>query len=39
MKRYLEELIYSMRYGEFKSFMKSNGWTEDDIDEMWDAYH
>ena len=39
MKRYLEELIYLMEYGEFKSFMKSNGWMEDDIDEMWDAYH
>lgn len=39
MKRYLEDLIYSIGYNEFKSFMKSNGWPEDDIDEMWDAYH
>lgn len=39
MKRYLEELIYSMDYNEFKSFMKSNHWPEEDIDEMWNAYH
>ena len=39
MKRYLEELIYSMDYDEFKSFMKSNRWPEEDIDEMWNAYH
>ena len=39
MKRYLEELIYSMDYDEFKSFMKSNHWPEEDIDEMWNAYH
>ena len=39
MKRYLEGLIYSMDYDEFKSFMKSNGWTEYDIDEMWGTYH
>ena len=39
MKRYLEELIYSMSYDEFKSFMKSNHWPEEDIDEMWSAYH
>ena len=39
MKRYLEELIYSMDYEEFKSFMKSNHWLEEDIDEMWNAYH
>lgn len=39
MKRYLEELIYSMDYGEFKLFMKLNHWSEEDIDEMWNAYH
>ena len=39
MKRCLEELIYSMDYGEFRSFMKSNHWSEEDIDEMWNVYH
>ena len=39
MKRYLEELVYSMDYDEFKSFMKSNYWPEEDIYEMWNAYH
>ena len=39
MKRYLEELVYSMDYDEFKSFMKLTHWPEEDIYEMWNAYH
>lgn len=39
MKRYLEDLVYSMKYNEFYTLLKSKGWDDQDIKELYDAYH
>lgn len=38
IKRTIEELIYSMGYDEFYSLMKSSGWDDEEIDEMYGLY-
>lgn len=38
-KRYLEDLIYSMEYDEFRALLKSKGWNDEDIKDLYDAYH
>ena len=39
IKRYLEDLIYTMTYDELHSLLKSEGWTDEEIKELYDAYH
>lgn len=39
MKRYLEDLIYSMEYSELYALLKSRGWSEEEIKDLYDAYH
>ena len=39
IKRYLEDLIYTMTYYELHSLLKSEEWTDEEIKELYDAYH
>lgn len=39
IKRYLEDLISTMTYDELHSLLKSEGWTDEDIEELWRAFH
>lgn len=39
MKRYLEDLVYSMEYDEFHNLLKSYGWPDEEIDELYVVYH
>lgn len=37
-KRYLEELVYSVEYDELYTLLKSKGWTDEEIDELYGVY-
>lgn len=39
VKRYLEDIVYRMEYDEVYTLLKSKGWTDEDIDELYDTYH
>lgn len=39
MKRYLEDLVYSMKYDDFYTLLKSKGWKDQDIRDFYDLYH
>lgn len=38
IKRYLENLVYSMEYDELYTLLKSNGWDDEDIDALCGIY-
>lgn len=39
VKRYLEELVYTMEYDDLYDMLKSEGWADEDIDELYATYH
>lgn len=38
IKSYLEDLVYSMDYDELYALLESKGWTDEEIDELYDVY-
>ena len=38
IKRYLEDLVYTMEYDELYTLLESAGWTDEEIDELYDIY-
>lgn len=38
VKRYLEELVYTIEYDDLYNMLKPEGWTDEDIDELYDTY-
>ena len=38
IKRYLEYLIYNNSYDDVRLKLLSEGWSEEDIDELYDTY-
>ena len=38
IKRYLEDIVYSMKYDELYALLKTEGWTDEDIKELYDTY-
>lgn len=39
MKNYLEDLVYAMRYAELHTLLKTKGWSDEEIKELYDMYH
>ena len=39
MKNYLEDIIYSMKYDELYTLLKSKEWSDEEIEDLYDAYH
>ena len=38
VKRYLEDLVYSMEYDELYNLLESYGWSDEEIDELYGIY-
>lgn len=38
IKRYSEDLVYSMEYDELYDLLESEGWSDEDIDELCGVY-
>ena len=38
VKRYLEDIVYEMSYDELYTLLKSKGWTDEEIKELYDTY-
>ena len=38
IKRYLEDLIYTMTYVELYTLLESKGWSDEEIKELYDTY-
>lgn len=39
IKGYLEDLVYTMKYDTLYTLLESEGWTDEEIKELYDAYH
>lgn len=39
IKGYLEDLVYTMEYDTLHTLLESEGWTDEEIKELYDAYH
>lgn len=38
VKRYLEDLVYELEYDELYRLLSSKGWSDEEIDELYDTY-
>lgn len=39
IKGYLEDLVYTMEYDKLHTLLESEGWTDEEIKDLYDAYH
>lgn len=39
IKRYLEDLVYTLKYDELYALLKSLDWSNEEIKELYDMYH